>query len=107
MNLFATQVQDGQPIGCPYIFGLGDNQFLKYDTFQVGVGGFVSVQLVELPPENKKRLPNMRVFQSGRADLDRRPLRPERSALAGLSHAPNKQAGIITVRLQFDKPFAV
>ena len=38
MNLSATQVQDGQPIGCPYIFGLGDNQFLKYDTFQVGVG---------------------------------------------------------------------
>jgi hypothetical protein len=26
---------------------------------------------------------------SGRPDLNRGPLRPERSALAGLSHAPN------------------
>ena len=28
--------------------------------------------------------------RSGRADLNRRPLGPEPSALAGLSHAPNK-----------------
>ena len=32
---------------------------------------------------------------SGRAELNRRPLRPERSALTGLSHAPNRQGGII------------
>ena len=31
---------------------------------------------------------------SGRAELNRRPLRPERSALTGLSHAPNWQAGL-------------
>ena len=35
---------------------------------------------------------------SGRPDLNRGPLRPERSALTGLSHAPNLQAGIIPVR---------
>ena len=31
-------------------------------------------------------------FLSGREDLNRGPLRPERSALAGLSHAPIDQA---------------
>jgi hypothetical protein len=44
---------------------------------------------------------------SGRAELNRRPLRPERSALTGLSHAPNKQGGIIPVRIRFGKLFAV
>jgi hypothetical protein len=38
MNCFATQVQDGQPIGCPIIFFKSDNECLKQDTFQVGVG---------------------------------------------------------------------
>ncbi len=49
----------------------------------------------------------LRVFLSGRAELNRRPLRPERSALTGLSHAPSRQAGIIPVRERFDKPIAV
>ena len=46
---------------------------------------------------------------SGRAELNRRPLRPERSALTGLSHAPSpsiwgKQADeIITVGQEIDK----
>ena len=31
------------------------------------------------------------LFWSGRADLNRRPLGPEPSALAGLSHAPNAE----------------
>ena len=44
---------------------------------------------------------------SGRAELNRRPLRPERSALTGLSHAPNKQGGIIPASHRIDKPFAV
>ena len=35
---------------------------------------------------------------SGRAELNRRPLRPERSALTGLSHAPSKQGAIIPAR---------
>jgi hypothetical protein len=44
---------------------------------------------------------------SGRAELNRRPLRPERSALTGLSHAPDKQGGIIHAQLLFGKLFAV
>ncbi len=32
---------------------------------------------------------NRDLYWSGRADLNRRPLGPEPSALAGLSHAPN------------------
>ena len=35
---------------------------------------------------------------SGRAELNRRPLRPERSALTGLSHAPDWQAGLYPPR---------
>ena len=34
-------------------------------------------------------MPSIVTLQSGRPDLNRGLLRPERSALAGLSHAPN------------------
>src|SRR5512139_1582508 len=37
-----------------------------------------------------------RGFQSGREDLNLRPLAPHASALAGLRHAPIEQGGIIT-----------
>ena len=36
-------------------------------------------------------------FQSGRADLNRRPLQPHCSALAGLGHAPNKRHYITSI----------
>jgi hypothetical protein len=55
------------------------------------------------PPPDKKTPWFGSLLLSGRAELNRRPLRPERSALTGLSHAPNKQVGIIPAPSRFGK----
>ena len=45
--------------------------------------------------ENKKRRESSRRCESGRADLNRGPHRPERCALAKLRHAPNLDRGVV------------